>query len=99
MSVAAALFVAGLQFSVAFPNGNLRAGDRNEEGHFFSLQNDDGHFEFEEGHFFRWINLQSDILGVADRSDPKNLVNPWGLAISPTGIFWVADNHAFGFLR
>jgi uncharacterized protein (TIGR03118 family) len=46
----------------------------------------------EEGHFFRWVNLQGDIPGVADRTDP-NLVNPWGLAVGPTGIFWVADNH------
>jgi uncharacterized protein (TIGR03118 family) len=46
--------------------------------------------------FFDWENLQSDIPGVADRTD-TNLVNPWGLAINPkadpkTGPFWVADN-------
>src|SRR4030081_1710728 len=81
-SLATALFVAGLQLLlVAFPSGNLRAWDENEEGHFF-----------------RWVNLQSDIPGVADRADanlpnPPNLVNPWGLAVGPTGIFWVADNH------
>jgi uncharacterized protein (TIGR03118 family) len=41
---------------------------------------------------FNWKNLQSDIDGVADRTDP-NLVNPWGLAINPNAnIFWVADN-------
>jgi uncharacterized protein (TIGR03118 family) len=94
-SLAAALFVAGLQLLVAFPNGNLRAGGVNEEGQFFrkiNLENLEGLFENHKGHFFRWINLQSDIAGVADRTD-VNLVNPWGLAISPTGIFWVADNH------
>src|ERR1700737_1851491 len=73
--LATALFVAGLQLLVAFPSGNLQAGNENEEGHFF-----------------RWVNLQSDIPGVADRTD-ANLVNPWGLAVGPTGIFWVADNH------
>jgi len=41
--------------------------------------------------FFDWENLQSDIPGVADRTDP-NLVNPWGLALNPAGVFWVADN-------
>src|SRR5205823_11552864 len=30
--------------------------------------------------------------GVALKTDP-NLVNPWGLAFSPKGPFWVADNH------
>ena len=41
---------------------------------------------------FNWTNLQSDIAGVADRTDP-NLVNSWGLVINPTAkIFWVADN-------
>ncbi len=41
--------------------------------------------------FFDWENLQSDVAGVADRTDP-NLVNPWGLALNPAGVFWVADN-------
>ena len=42
--------------------------------------------------FFDWENLQSDIAGVADRTDP-NLVNSWGLVINPTAkVFWVADN-------
>jgi NHL repeat len=94
--LAAALFFAGLQLLVTFPNGNLLAGGENEEGRFFrwiNLQNLEGLFEKEEGHFFKWINLQSDIAGVADRTDSKYLINPWGLAVSPTGIFWVADNH------
>ena len=44
------------------------------------------------GTTFNWKNLQSDIDGVADRTDP-NLVNSWGLAINPnSNIFWVADN-------
>jgi uncharacterized protein (TIGR03118 family) len=38
------------------------------------------------------INLVSDQAGVA-RIQDTNLVNAWGLAISPTGgAFWVADN-------
>ena len=42
--------------------------------------------------FFDWENLQSDIAGVADRTDP-NLVNSWGLALNTkANIFWVADN-------
>jgi uncharacterized protein (TIGR03118 family) len=44
--------------------------------------------------FFDWENLQTDVPGAADRTDP-NLVNPWGLAISgPGGVFWVADNNS-----
>jgi uncharacterized protein (TIGR03118 family) len=39
------------------------------------------------------VNLVSDIPGVADRTD-SNLVNPWGMAFSPTGPLWIADNHS-----
>ena len=37
-------------------------------------------------------NLVSDQAGQADRVD-TNLVNAWGLAFSPSGPFWVSDNH------
>ena len=48
--------------------------------------------ENEERNEFNWKNLQSDIAGVADRTD-SNLINSWGLVINPTAkIFWVADN-------
>src|SRR5881394_4506893 len=36
-------------------------------------------------------NFQSDIPGVAQHTDP-NLVNPWGMAVSPNGTIWVSDN-------
>jgi uncharacterized protein (TIGR03118 family) len=36
-------------------------------------------------------NLVSDIPGVAKLTDPS-LVNPWGIATSPTSPFWVSDN-------
>jgi uncharacterized protein (TIGR03118 family) len=50
--------------------------------------------ENEERNEFNWKNLQSDIAGVADRTDP-NLVNSWGLVVNPTAkVFWVADNGA-----
>jgi hypothetical protein len=75
-SLVTALFVAGLQLLLVT----------------FPSGNLRAWDENEEGHFFRWVNLQGDIPGVADRTDP-NLVNPWGLAVGPTGIFWVADNH------
>src|ERR1700737_5048930 len=42
--------------------------------------------------FFDWENLQSDIAGVAEQVDP-NVVNPWGMALAPSGHIWVADNH------
>jgi uncharacterized protein (TIGR03118 family) len=40
---------------------------------------------------YSWENFQSDIPGVAAHVDP-NLVNPWGMAVGPTGIIWVSDN-------
>src|SRR5256885_1086046 len=36
-------------------------------------------------------NLVSNIPGLAAFTDP-NLVNPWGVALSPAGPFWVAEN-------
>src|SRR5205085_11997092 len=36
-------------------------------------------------------NLVSDLAGRADQTDP-NLINPWGLAISPTGPWWISNN-------
>ncbi len=37
-------------------------------------------------------NLVSDLYGLARFTD-TNLVNPWGIAISATSPFWIADNH------
>ncbi len=37
-------------------------------------------------------NLVSDGTIPAPITDP-NLVNPWGISYSPTGPFWVSDNH------
>jgi uncharacterized protein (TIGR03118 family) len=42
---------------------------------------------------YRRTNLVSDIAGVALRTDP-NLINAWGIAFSPTGPVWIADNNA-----
>jgi uncharacterized protein (TIGR03118 family) len=36
-------------------------------------------------------NLVSDIAGTADQTDPC-LINPWGIAASPTSPFWVSAN-------
>src|SRR5580698_3260800 len=35
--------------------------------------------------------LTSDISAVGPNNDP-NLVNPWGMSISPTGPWWLSDN-------
>jgi uncharacterized protein (TIGR03118 family) len=43
------------------------------------------------GRFVTQTNLVSDLSGTAHMQD-GNLVNPWGLAASPTGPWWVADN-------
>jgi uncharacterized protein (TIGR03118 family) len=40
---------------------------------------------------YSWTNYQSDIHGVAQNTD-SNLVNPWGMAASPSGTIWVSDN-------
>jgi hypothetical protein len=42
--------------------------------------------------FYKQTNLVSDQAGLAAIVDP-NLVNPWGIAVPPTGgAFWVANN-------
>jgi len=38
------------------------------------------------------LNLVSDLPAHALVRDP-NLVNPWGIAFSATGPFWISDNH------
>jgi uncharacterized protein (TIGR03118 family) len=40
---------------------------------------------------FGVVNLASNVPGLASTMDP-NLINPWGIAFSPTGPFWLADN-------
>ncbi|MBI1918732.1 MAG: TIGR03118 family protein [Planctomycetes bacterium] len=40
---------------------------------------------------FGLVNLASDVPGLARVTD-LNLVNPWGIAFSPTGPFWFGDN-------
>src|SRR5258708_4433688 len=42
---------------------------------------------------YQMTPLVSDQAGVAAHTDPK-LVNPWGVAFSPTGPFWIANNHS-----
>ena len=42
---------------------------------------------------FDWDNLEGDIPGVAEIHD-ANAINPWGIAVSPSGTIFVADNGA-----
>src|SRR5947209_19655097 len=42
---------------------------------------------------YQQINLVADLPGLNAAFVDSNLVNPWGISISPTGIFWISDNH------
>lgn len=44
------------------------------------------------GSVYRVSPLVSDVSGLAPVLD-SNLANPWGIAASPTGPFWIADNR------
>src|SRR2546425_214783 len=44
---------------------------------------------------FDWENLEGDIPGVAEITD-SNVINPWGITLSPSGTIFVADNGASG---
>ena len=46
---------------------------------------------FARANSFDWENLESDIHGVAELTDPR-VVNPWGLARSSSGTIFVANN-------
>lgn len=77
-SFGAALAIAGLQFSSAVLPSAYAQAQDAKA----------------QPNFFDWENLQTDVPGVADRTDP-HLVNPWGLAINTkASIFWVSDNNA-----
>src|SRR5438067_711403 len=59
----------------------------------FAFALDPGDLKAGGANSFVQRNLVSDIPGLADHTD-ANLVNPWGIAFTPTSPFWVADNHA-----
>ena len=40
---------------------------------------------------YKQVNLVSDLSGQALHTD-THLVNPWGLVVGPTGVFWVSNN-------
>src|SRR5437879_6879106 len=42
---------------------------------------------------FDWENLEGDIPCVAEITD-SNVINPWGITLSPSGTIFVADNGA-----
>jgi len=42
---------------------------------------------------FTQTNLIADRAGMATLTDP-NLINPWGIAFSPAGPFWIANNNS-----
>src|SRR5438876_11102050 len=42
---------------------------------------------------FDWENLEGDIPGAAEITD-SNVINPWGITVSPSGTLFVADNGA-----
>jgi uncharacterized protein (TIGR03118 family) len=77
-SFGAALAVAGLQFSSAVLPSAYAQAQDAKA----------------QPNFFDWENLQTDVPGVADRTD-THLVNPWGLTINTkANVFWVSDNNA-----
>jgi uncharacterized protein (TIGR03118 family) len=51
----------------------------------------DNFFQPEPGSIYRQTNIVSSVPGLARTTD-HNLINPWGLSLSPTGQFRVSDN-------
>ncbi len=42
----------------------------------------------------RQVNLVADLPSFSPQRVDATLLNPWGIAVSPTGIFWISANHA-----
>ena len=42
---------------------------------------------------YQQINLVADIAGYSGARIDTNLANAWGIAIGPTGAFWISANH------
>jgi uncharacterized protein (TIGR03118 family) len=43
---------------------------------------------------YQVISLVSDVATYQPETVDPGLVNPWGIAIGPTGAFWISDNHS-----
>jgi len=43
---------------------------------------------------YEQVNLVSDTAGYGNARIDTNLLNAWGIAMSPTGVFWIAANHS-----
>ena len=43
---------------------------------------------------YQQVNLVSDVSSFGAEALDPDLLNPWGMAIGPTGAIWIADNHA-----
>jgi uncharacterized protein (TIGR03118 family) len=75
--------------------GDTRATKLEETMDAMSLDHDHRHHHHhhheDQEVAFTQTNLVSDTPGAAPTIDP-NLINPWGVADSPTGPFWVSDN-------
>jgi uncharacterized protein (TIGR03118 family) len=40
------------------------------------------------------VNLVSDVATITAKRTDINLLNAWGIAVTPTGILWIAANHS-----
>jgi uncharacterized protein (TIGR03118 family) len=40
------------------------------------------------------VNLVSDVSTITARRTDINLLNAWGIAVTPTGLLWIAANHS-----
>lgn len=43
---------------------------------------------------YQLVNLVSDVPTYQPETVDPGLVNPWGMAVGPTGAFWLSDNHS-----
>ena len=43
---------------------------------------------------YQQVNLVSDTAGYTGARIDANLANAWGIAIGPTGLFWISANHS-----
>ena len=77
----------GKSYSPTGPSPDAMGGNAAPANQALSLAKEDGAQSFQ-------VNLVSDVTTITARRTDMNLLNAWGIAVTPTGILWIAANHS-----
>ena len=77
----------GKSYSPTGPSPDAMGGNAAPATQGVSLAKENGAQSFQ-------VNLVSDVTTITARRTDMNLLNAWGIAVTPTGILWIAANHS-----